>query len=102
MTTQILAKRCGLAMRRLVLAAIGISFFGLSATTLGADLRAADPSTVATAPAGRHATLAHPTDPPAVNAKASPAFVDQLYNELMEWSPPRCLSATNDASLLGR
>jgi hypothetical protein len=84
-------------MRRLALAAIGISFFVLSATTLGADLRAADPSAVATALAGR-ATPARPTDPPATNAE----FVDGLYKELMEWTPPPCLSAPNDASLRGR
>ena len=89
MSTQILPKRCALALRRLALAAVGISFFALSATTLGADFRTADPSAVATASAERHAT---PTDPPAINAKTSPAFVDGLYKELMEWTPPPCLS----------
>jgi hypothetical protein len=101
MSAQILPELRAVAMRRLALA-IGISFFVLSATTLGADLRTADPSAVATALAGRHATVAHPTDPPAINAKTPPDFVDGLYKELMEWTPPPCLSATNDASLRGR
>jgi hypothetical protein len=102
MSAQILAKRRTLAMRRMGLAAIGISFLVLSATTFGADLRIADPSAVATAPAGHHATPAHPADPSAINAQTSRAFVDELYKELMDWTPPPCLSATNDASLRGR
>ncbi len=112
MSAQILPERCALAIRRLALAVIGISFFVLSATTLGADLRAADlraadlraadPRAVATALVGRHATPSRPTDPPAINAKTPSDFVDGLYKELMEWTPPPCLSATNDASLRGR
>ena|SRR5215471_19911073 len=102
MSAQILAERCTLAMRRMALAAIGISFLVLSATTFGADLRIADSSVVATAPAGHHATPAHPADPPAINAQTSQAFVDGLYKELLDWTPPPCLSATNDASLRGR
>jgi hypothetical protein len=101
MSAQIFPERCALAMRRLALAAIAISFFVLSATTLGADLRTADPSAVATALAGR-ATPAHPTDLPAINAKTPSEFVDGLYKELVEWTPPPCLSATNDVSLRGR
>jgi hypothetical protein len=101
MSAQIFPKRCTLALERLALAAIGISFFALSATTLGADLRSADPSAVAIAPGGCHATPAHPTVPPAINAETSSAFVDGLYKELMDWTLPPCLSATNDASLRG-
>jgi hypothetical protein len=67
MSPQILPNRRTLAMRRLALAAIGISFFVLSATTMGADLQTADLSTVAAAPVGRHAT-AHSSDPPARQA----------------------------------
>jgi hypothetical protein len=85
-------------MRRLALAAIGVSFFVLSGTTLGADVGIANPSAVAAALGGRHAT-AHPAEPPAGNAKTTSAFVDGLYKELMEWTPPPCLSATSDASL---
>jgi hypothetical protein len=44
---------------------------------------------------------AHPTDPLAINSKASAALVGQLYKELMEWNPPWGPSATNDASLRG-
>src|SRR5437660_6090250 len=98
MSAQILGKRRTLAMRRLALAAIGLSFFVLSGTTLGADIGTAKPSAVAAAPGGRHAT-AHPTEPPAINAKTTSAFLDGLYKELMEWTPPPCLSATRDASL---
>lgn len=94
MSAQILGKRRTLAMRRLALAAIGAGFFVLSGTTLGADLRVADPSAVAAALGGRHAT-AHPTEPPATSAKTTSAFVDGLYKELMEWTPPRCLSVTS-------
>ena len=89
MNAQILPKRRTLPMRRLALAAIGISFFAWSVSTLGADLRSADPSAVA--PAARHATPTYPTDPPAINAETSPAFVDGLYKELMGWTPPPCL-----------
>ena len=99
MSAQILDKRRTLAMRRLDLAAIGISFFVLSGTTLGADIGIANPSAVAAALGGRHAT-AHPTEPPEINATTHSAFVGGLYKELMEWTPPPCLSATSDASLL--
>jgi hypothetical protein len=92
MSAQIVTKRRTLAMRRLALAAIGISFFVLPGTTLGADLRTADPNAVATAPVGRHAT-AHPTEPPAIKAKTNSVFVDGLYKELMDWTPPPCLSS---------
>jgi hypothetical protein len=98
MSAQILRKRRAFAMRRLALAAIGVSFFGLSGATLGADIGIPNPSEVAAAPDERHAT-AHPTEPPASNAKATSAFVDGLYKELMEWTPPPCLSETSDASL---
>jgi|SRR6516162_10876960 hypothetical protein len=101
MSTQILPEGCTFAMRRSTLAAIGISLFALSATTLGADLRTADPSAVAPAPADRHPTPARPSDPPAINDRNSAVFVDQLYQELMKWNPPPCLSARNDASLRG-
>jgi hypothetical protein len=94
MSAQILGKRRTLAMGRLALAAIGVSFFVLSGTTLGADIGTANPSAVAAAPGGRHAT-AHPTEPPAINAKTTSAFLDGLYKELMEWTPPPCLSATS-------
>jgi hypothetical protein len=98
-------KAAAVAMRRRVLAAIGISFFAFTATTLAAEVRTADQNAVATAsksvPAARHALPAHPTDPLAINSKASAAFVDQLYKELMEWNPPWSPSATNDASLRG-
>jgi PhoPQ-activated pathogenicity-related protein len=100
-----LPNRRPVAMRRRVLAAIGISFFALTATTLAAEVRTADQNAVATAsksvPAGRHAIPAHPTDPLAINSKASAAVVGQLYKQLMEWNPPWRPSATNDATLRG-
>ena len=99
-------KAPAVAMRRRVLAAIGISFFAFTATTLAAEVRTAGQNAVATTStsvsAGRHATPAHPTDPPAINAKIPSAFVDGLYKELMEWTPPPCLSAIRDASLRDR
>ena len=99
MSAQILGKRRTLAMRRSALATIGVSFFlVLSGATLGADIGIADPSAVAAAPGGRHAT-ARPTEPPEINATTHSAFVDGLYKELMEWTPPPCLSETSDASL---
>jgi hypothetical protein len=84
MSAQILRKRRTLAMRRLALARIGVSVFVLSGTTLGADIGIADPSAVVAALDGRHA----PTEPPAINAKTHSPFVDGLYKELMEWTPP--------------
>jgi hypothetical protein len=75
MSAQILPKRRTPAMRRLALAVIGISFFVLSETTLGADVGIANPSAAAAALVGRHAT-AHPTEPPASNAKTTSTFVD--------------------------
>ena len=98
MSAQIVGKRRTLSMRRLALAAIGVSFFVLSGATLGADIGIANPSAAAAALGGRHAT-AHPTEPPAINATSISAFVDGLYKELMEWTPPPCLLATSDASL---
>jgi hypothetical protein len=92
MSTQILRKRRTLAMKRLALAAISASFFVLSGTTLGADVGIANPSAVAAALGGRYAT-AHPTESPAVNAKTHSAFVDGLYKELIDWTPPPCLSS---------
>jgi len=98
-------KAAAVAMRRRVLAAIGISFFAFTATTLAAEVRTADQNAVATAsksvPAGRRAIPAHRSDPLAINSKASAAVVDQLYKELTEWNPPWRPSATNDASLRG-
>jgi hypothetical protein len=85
-------------MRRLALATIGVSVFVLSGTTLGADIGIADPSAVVAALDGRHAT-AHPAEPPAINAKTHSAFVDGLYKEQMESTPPPRQSATSDASL---
>ena len=98
MSPQILRKRRTFAMRRSALAAIGVSFFVLSGATLGADIGIANPSAVAAAPGGRRAT-AHPTEPPEINATTQSAFVDGLYKELMEWTPPPCLSEISDASL---
>jgi hypothetical protein len=98
-------KAPAVAMRRRVLAAIVISFFAFTATTLAAEVRTADQNAVATAsksvPAGRQAIPAQPTDPLAINSKVSAAVVHQLYKELMEWNPPWCPPATNDASLRG-
>ena len=72
MSAQILRKRRTLAMRRLALAAIGVSYFVLSGITFGADIGIANPSAVAAALGGRHAT-AHPTEPPAINANTRSA-----------------------------
>jgi len=100
-----LPNRRTVAMRRRVLAAIGISFFAFTATGLAAEVRTTDQNAVAIAsksvPAGHHAIPAHPTDPLAINSKPSATLVDQLYKELTEWTPPWCPSATNDASLRG-
>jgi hypothetical protein len=91
MSTQVLGKRRTLAMRRLALATIGVSFFVLSGTTIGAGSGIGNPSAVAATLDARHAT-ADPTGPPAINAKTHSAFVGGLDKELMEWTPPPCLS----------
>lgn len=105
MTMQILPDRRTVAMRRRVLAAIGVTFFVFTATTFAAEVRSADQSAVATAsksvPAERHAMPAHPTDPLPINSEASAEFVDQLYKELTEWKDPWRPSVTNNASLRG-
>jgi hypothetical protein len=98
MSAQILGKRRTLAMRRLALAAIGAGFFVLSGPALGADIAIANPTAVAAAPGGDHAT-AHPTEPPESKATTHSAFVDGLYKELMEWTPSPRQSATSDAFL---
>jgi hypothetical protein len=94
MSAQILRKRRTFGMGRLALAAIGVSFLAFSGATLGADIGIANPSAVAAAPGGRHA-MAHPTEPPEINATTHSAFVDGLYKELMEWAPLPCLLATS-------
>jgi hypothetical protein len=93
---------------RCALAAIVISFFAFSTTTLGGDFGAAYPSAIAIppkpVPAGRRPMPAHPINPPAVKPDRSATrtpIVDQLYEELMHWAPPGCSSATNYASSRG-
>jgi hypothetical protein len=69
-------------MRRLALSATGVGFSVLSGATLGADIGIANPSAVAAALGGRHAT-ARPTEPPEINATTHSAFVDGLYKASM-------------------
>ena len=59
MSAQILRKRRIFAIRRLALAAIGVSFFVLSGTTLAADIGIANPSAVAAALGGRRRLRAY-------------------------------------------
>jgi hypothetical protein len=92
-----------LAMRRWVLAVIGVSIFVLPAKTFSADLRSADPGAVATAlqslPAERQPIPTRRTDPLATSPENSSTTVDQLYKELMESTSPWCRSPTSDPSL---
>lgn len=90
------------------LMAISAGFFAISISSFGADLGTGYSRVIAApsqaSPADRHPSSAQPTVP----SKAKPGrsaehdrIVDQLYEELMRWTPPGCQSASNYASIGG-
>ena len=114
MTVQIVPARrtlTGRAARRIIgrcaLAALGAGFLAISVSAFGADLETGYTSAIAVpshlAPPGRRPIPAHPTEPPEAKPDRSmerSRIVDQLYEELMRWTPPVCSSAATKASMV--
>jgi hypothetical protein len=110
MTVQIMPARhpvTSRAVRRMIgrcaLAAAGCLAISLSA--FGADQETGYTSAIAVpshlAPPGRRPIPAHPTEPPDARPDRlveRSRIVDQLYEELMRWTPPVCSSAATNAS----
>jgi hypothetical protein len=82
------------------LAALSITFGSLPASSLGADL-ATGPSRPAIIPSQampntHRPTVAQPSVPPDTKLDyrgLHGQVIEQLYDELMHWTPPRCSSA---------
>ena len=101
----------GAALRivgRCALAAIGASLGAISISAFGADLGTGPPRSI-TGPSqvtrGEHRPITAPPTAPAETKLDYPAAhswtVDQLYEELMRWTPP-CAPASTAASMTGR
>jgi len=100
------------AARRIVgrcaLAAIGAGLGAISISAFGADLATGSPSSI-TGPSkvtrAEHRPItalpSAPTDTKLDYLAAHVRMVDQLYEELMRWTPP-CSPASTDASMAGR
>jgi hypothetical protein len=99
------------AVRRIIgrraLTAVGAGFLAISVNAFGADLGTGDTSAIAVpsnpAPPGRRPIPARPIDPPAAKPDRSverARVVDQVYEELMRWTPPVCLSAATKAAMV--
>jgi hypothetical protein len=112
MTMQIVAARRALTsraargiLRRCALAAIGVSFGAISISAF-----AVDPATGSSRSITVPSQVTRPDHrPTTVQPSALPdtkldylathvRMVDQLYEELMHWAPPACLSASANAS----
>lgn len=109
MTVQIIPGRRAVArsavrsiIARCALAAVGAGCLAISISAFGAPLEAGYPSAIAIpshpAPA-RRPIPAHPTEPPDARPDRS-RIVDELYDELMRWTPPVCSSAATNASMM--
>jgi hypothetical protein len=116
MTAQIVAARralTGRAVRRIIgrcaLAAIGAGFGAISISASGADLATGSSLTI-TGPSqvkrpDHRPITAQPSA--ALDTKldylaAHSRIVDQLYEEMMRWTPPGCSPVSTDASMAGR
>jgi hypothetical protein len=88
---------------RCALAAVGAGCLAISISALGATLETGYPSAIAVpshpAPPGRQPIPAHPTEPRDARPDRS-RIVDELYEELMRWTPPVCSSAATNASMM--
>jgi hypothetical protein len=114
MTVQIVPARrtlTGRAARRIIgrcaLAALGAGFLAISVSAFGADPETGYTSAIAVpsqlAPPGRRSIPAQPINPPEAKPDRSverSRIVDQLYEELMRWTPPVCSSAATKASMV--
>lgn len=115
MTRQIVVARRGRTGRtargilgRCALAAIGVSFGAISISTFGADLATGSSRSItgpSQVPRAQHRAMSAlpsaPTDTNLDDFVAHARMVDQLYEELMRWTPP-CAPASRDASMAGR
>ena len=115
MTRQIVVPRRGCTGRtargilgRCALAAIGASFGAISISTFGADLvTGSSPSVTGSSqvPRAEHQPIiaqpSAPTDTKLDYLAAHSRMVDQLYEELMRWTPP-CAPTSADTSMAGR
>jgi hypothetical protein len=89
-------------------AAIGVGLSAISINAFGADPATASPGSI-TSPSqvmrGEHrpttALPSGPTDTKLDYLAAHSRKIDQLYQELMRWTPP-CAPASTDASMAGR
>lgn len=101
----------GRAVRRIIgrraLTAVSAGFLAISVNAFGADLGTGYTSAIAVpshpAPPGRRPIPARPIDPPAAKPDRSverSRVVDQVYEELMRWTPPVCLSAATKAAMV--
>jgi hypothetical protein len=99
------------AVRRIIgrraLAAVAAGCLAISVNAFGADLGTGYTGAIAVpsrpAPPGRRPIPAHPIDPPGAKPDRSverSRVVDQVYEELMRWTPPVCLSAATKASMV--
>ena len=94
--------------RRLAAMAVGAGFFAISVSSFGADL-ATESSRSITGPSqvmrADHrpitAQSSVPFDTKMDHLAAHVRMVDQLYEELMRWTPP-CSPASTEASMTGR
>lgn len=94
---------------RCALAVIGASFAASSISAFGADLATGSFWSVTGPSQATHAdhrsTTVQPSAPPDTKLDylaAHARVVDQLYEELMRWTPPGCSSRSADASMAGR
>jgi hypothetical protein len=105
------ALRSGAARRivgRCALAAIGAGLGAISINAFGADLATGSPGSI-TGPSqvtrGEHRPITAPPTGPAetrLDHLATHSWtVDQLYEELMRWTPP-CAPAASESSMAGR
>ncbi len=114
MTVQIIPGRRAVtssAVRRIIgrcaLTAVAAGCLAISISAFGAGLETGYTSAIAVpsqlAPPGRRSIPAQPIDPPVAKPDRSverSRIVDQLYEELMRWTPPVCPSATTKASMV--
>jgi hypothetical protein len=116
MTVQIVAVRrtlTGKAARRILgrcaLAAIGAGFGAISTGTFGADPTIGSSRSI-TGPsqairADHRPITVQPSAPPDTKLDYLAThirMVDQLYEELMRWTPPGCSPASTNGSIAGR
>jgi hypothetical protein len=88
---------------------VGAGFLAISMSASGADLGNGYATAIALpsqpTPSGRRSMPSHLIDPPGAKPDRSAErsrIVDQLYEELMRWTPPGCSSGASNAAVVGR